>query len=149
MKFYITRKTLVGVILVLCAIIAAMAMTGCTGSRTQATTDTETRDTVQVTGTATIPGYGAVPLNLSIDRQQVQQARTESETQPDYSAMGAAIGTAVAESLKAAVSNSGIGTLLSALTGSAGVGTLGVAYLAMQKRKQLKIQQTDAPEPKA
>lgn len=145
MKFYITRKTLVGVILALCGVVFFLALSGCAGSRTQAQTDTETRDTINLTGSATVPGIGVVPLNIAIDRQQVQQAKTQSETQPDYSAMGAAIGTAVAESLKATISGSGIGTLLSALTGSAGVGTLGVAYLAMQKRKQLK---TIAAEPK-
>lgn len=83
----------------------ALLFSGCTETRTSTQAQTDKADSVTVSGTAHVPGIGAVPVQLQIERSGNETLRQESEshTKIDAAAIAQQVGAVVGKSLDAAI----------------------------------------------
>lgn len=83
----------------------ALLLSGCSETRTSTQALTDKADTVTVSGTAHVPGVGAVPVQLQIERSGNETLRQESEshTKIDAAAIAQQVGSVVGKSLDAAI----------------------------------------------
>lgn len=139
-------------IAVLVAVWLALALCGCTETRTEKQADTEKRDTFTVSGTAHVPGFGSVPVELSIDRTGSERLveHSESRTQIDSAAIAQQVGAVVSRSLDAVVAKmtglqrSGGGIdLLGLLGGTGGAAATAYALREALARRRLEIEHAE------
>lgn len=130
--------------------LAIWLLCGCTETRSERQVDTEKRDTFTVSGSAQVPGFGSVPVTLTIDRNGSERLveQSESKTQIDGAAIAQQVGAVVGKSLEAVVAKltglqpqatgNGFDSLLGLLGGTGGGAAIAYAIKEALARRRLE-----------
>lgn len=128
----------------------ALLLCGCTETRAARQAETDKADTVTVSGTAHVPGIGAVPVQLHIERSGSESLREESEshTRIDSAAIAQQISAVVGKSLDALMAKmtglqpqqpaTGLDSLLGMLGGTGAGGAIAYAIREALARRRLE-----------